>query len=147
MKTKILNRVTKNTCMGIFISILLISFSSCAVNSSFLDSSMVPAAEGKVKVKRGKNLNYKIHVKVKELAEVEKLQTDKHNYVVWMHTDTGDIGNLGQLNPSKGMFKKNLKAKLETTSSYKPTKIFITAENNSNAQSPSEQIVLTTTNF
>jgi hypothetical protein len=124
-----------------------LSFSSCAVNSNFLESSIVPAAEGKVTVKRDKNLNYNIQIKVNGLAEVERLQTSKNNYVVWMLTDQGKTENLGQIKSSSGMFSKKLEASMETSSSYKPSKIFITAEANTDVQFPSEEIVLTTDAF
>lgn len=147
MKTKRISGQMKNTFIGIFITILLFSFSSCTLNTSFLDSSVVPAAEGNVKVKRDKNLNYNIQVSVMGLADVERLQTSKHNYVVWMITDEGRTENLGQLNSSKGMFSKKMKASLETSSSYKPAKIFITAENSTDAQHPGQEMVLTTASF
>ena len=143
MKTRRLNRQKRNTFIGIMLSILFLSMGSCAVvNSNFLDSAVVPAAEGKVKVTRDKNLNYNIEVSVTDLAEVEELQTSKHNYVVWMLTDEGRTENLGQLSSSP-----NGKASMETSSSYKPAKVFITAEDNTEAQVPGEQIVLTTASF
>ncbi len=147
MKTKQFNRIKGITFIGVLISILLFSFSSCAVNSKFLESSIVPAAEGKVKVKRDKNLNYNIQVSVTGLAEVERLQTNKNNYVVWMLTDQDRTENLGQLKSSKGMLSKKLEASMETSSSYKPTKIFITAEKNTDVQYPSDEVVLTTNDF
>ncbi len=147
MKTKQFNRLKRMTFIGILISVLLFSFSSCAVNSKFLNSSIVPAAEGKVKVNRDKNLNYDIQVRVSGLAEVERLQTSKNNYVVWMLTDQGKTENLGQIKSSSGLFSKKMEASLETSSSYKPSKVFITAEENTEVRFPSEEIVLTTASF
>lgn len=147
MKTKQFNKPKRMTFIGVLISVLFFSFSSCAVNSKFMESSVVPAAEGKISVKRDKNLNYNIEVTVSGLAEVERLQTAKNNYVVWMNTDQGKIENLGQIKSSSGMFSNNLKASLETSSSYKPTKIFITAEKSTEVQLPSEEVILTTENF
>ncbi len=147
MKNKQFNRLKRNTFIGVLISILIFSFSSCSVNKSFLASSVVPAAEGKVKVKQDKSQNYNIQVNVSGLAEVERLNTNKNNYVVWMLTDQGRTENLGLLNTAGGMFSKKLKASLETSSSYKPSKVFITAEENTNVQYPSKEIVLTTANF
>ena len=95
MNPKKLNNLTKNIFLGILILIMIFSFTSCAVRSTFLTSSVVPAAEGKVKIKRDKNQNYVIQIYVSNLAEVERLQTSKHNYVVWMETDQGKTENLG----------------------------------------------------
>ena len=118
MKTNQFNRLKRMTFIGVLISVLLFAFSSCALNSKFLDSSIVPAAEGNVKVNRDKNLNYNIQVRVSGLAEVERLQTSKNNYVVWMLTDQGKTVNLGQIKSSSGMLSKKLDASLETSSSY-----------------------------
>ena len=147
MKTTQFHRLKRMTFLGVLVSVLLFSFSSCAVNSKFLDSSLVPAAQGKVKVNRDKNLNYDIQVKVSGLAEVERLQTSKNNYVVWMLTDQGKTENLGQIKSSSGMFSKKLEASMQTSSSYKPAKIFITAEDNTDVQYPSDEVVLTTDTF
>jgi hypothetical protein len=147
MKKSKLNSLKRITFIGVLVSTLLFSFSSCAVKKSFMDSPVVPAAEGTVKVKRDKNMNYNIQVNVTGLAEVERLQTNKNNYVVWMITDQGRTENLGQFKISNSMFSKKLQASIETSSSYKPSKIFITAEMNTDVMSPSEEIILTTDSF
>jgi len=146
MKAKRLNKLTKNIFLGILIPIMIFSFTSCAVRSTFLTSSVVPAAEGKVKIKRDKNQNYVIKIYVSNLAEVERLLTSKHNYVVWMETDQGKTENLGQLKSSRGFLSKKLEASLETRSSYNPAKIYITAEDNTDAEYPGT-VILSTSNF
>jgi hypothetical protein len=70
-----------------------------------------------------------IEVEIEDLAEVERLQLSKQTYVVWMETDRGNIENLGQLKSSRSFFSKQKTASLETVSSFKPVKIFVTAEN------------------
>jgi hypothetical protein len=147
MKTNGFKKLTKNIFSGILMALMVFSFNSCAVKSTFSPSPVVPAAHGKVKVKRDKNQNYVIKIEVTNLAEVEKLQSSKHNYVVWMDTDQGQMENLGQLSTSTGLLSKTMKAKLETVSSYKPAKIYITAEDNTDVQYPGEQVVLSTTIF
>ncbi|MDT8402389.1 MAG: hypothetical protein RQ743_11895 [Bacteroidales bacterium] len=136
---------------GIFFSILVVSMMSfstaCAQKVTFLNSSVVPAAKGSVKVKQDKNENYLIKVEIEDLAEVERLQSSKQTYVVWMETDRGNTENLGQLVSSKSFFSKQKTASLETVSSFKPVKIFVTAEEGINVQYPGDQIILTTDNF
>ena len=112
-----------------------------------ITSSVVPAAQGKVKVKRDRDQNYDIKIQVTNLAQAEKLQSSKNNYVVWMETDQGKTENLGQLNTASGFLSKKMKASLETVSSYKPVKIYVTAEENTNVQYPGQQVVLSTSNF
>ncbi|MCB9299549.1 MAG: hypothetical protein H6566_02805 [Lewinellaceae bacterium] len=126
---------------------MLFSFASCAKKIKFLTSSTVPAAQGYVTVKRDNNQNYVIKIILSNLAEVKRLQPARSNYVVWMETDKGRTENLGQLNSSSGFLSKNLKASMETTSSYKPAKVFITAEDNTNVQYPGNQVILTTSKF
>jgi hypothetical protein len=76
------------------------------------------------------------------LAEVERLQPPKKAYVVWMENQEGRPKNLGQINSSHETFSKKLTATFETVSSFKPTKIYITAEDESNVNYPSTMIVL-----
>ena len=147
MKTIKIRNHAKNTLSGILMIMMVFMFNSCAVKSKFMASSVVPNAQGKIKVNRDKNKNYVIQIKLTNLAEVEKLQTSKNTYVVWMQTDEGNTENLGQLNSSKGLFTKKREASLDAVSSYKPAKIFITAEDNSNVQIPDEKIILSTGNF
>jgi hypothetical protein len=126
---------------------ILHSFDSYAKKFVFLSSSIVPAARGYVKVTRDNNKNYIITLKVSNLAEVNRLQPSKQAYVVWMITDQEITKNIGQLNSSTTFLSTKLKASYETSSSSKPIKIFITAEDDAGTQSPNEQVVLTTDRF
>ena len=146
MKTKKLINRAKNILIGVFIIGMIVPFTSCAQKIKFMNSSVVPAAQGYIKVKRDKNKNYVIKLEVMDLADVERLQTSNVSYVVWMETDQGRTENLGQLNSSSGFMSKQMKASLETVSSYKPSKIYITAEENTNAQYPGD-IILSTDRF
>ena len=132
----------------LFFSIMiLLSFDSCAKKFSFLSSSVVPAARGAAYVKRDKNKNYIIEVKVSNLAEVNRLQPSKQTYVVWILTDQEITKNIGQLNSATTFLSTKLKGSFETVCSSKPIKIFITAENDGGTQSPDEQIILSTDRF
>jgi hypothetical protein len=87
MKPPKLNVITKNILWGIVTTMMILSFTSCAVNVPFSTTSVAPAAEGQVKVKRDHNMNYVIKIKVSNLVEVERLQPGKQTYVVWMVND------------------------------------------------------------
>jgi hypothetical protein len=147
MKTRKLVDRKKNIIIGILVLGVIFPFTSCAQKIRFLSSSVVPAANGYVKVKTDDNENHVIKMEIRDLADVEKLQTSKLSYVVWMETDQGRTENLGQLNSSSGFMSKQLKASLETVSSYQPIKIFITAEEFINAQYPGDEVILTTERF
>ena len=126
---------------------MILLVTSCATNVSFLNSSVVPAAKGTVKIKKDNNKNYQINLEIKDLAEVERLQSSKQMYVVWMETERGIYENLGQLHSSTGFMSKQHTASLESSSPYKPVRIFVTAENESNVQNPDSKEILTTDKF
>jgi hypothetical protein len=138
---------TRNIGFTIAAAMMLFFFSSCARKISFQTSTVVPAAEGTVKVKKDKNDNYRISLAISNLAEPKRLQPAKNTYVIWMDTDNNRIKNIGQINTSTGFLSSKLKASFETVSSFKPIKIFITAEDDAAIQYPGMQVVLSTGNF
>lgn len=147
MKTQQSHPMRRNFFSGIFMISLMLLIVSCATSETFLNSSVVPAATGKVKVKTDNNLNYNVKVQIDDLAAVEKLQTSKQTYVVWLETERGNYENLGQLISSTGFLRKQHTASLETVTSFKPVRIFVTAENGLNVRYPDQVTILTTDTF
>jgi hypothetical protein len=127
--------------------VVILVTSSCTNKISFLTSTVVPAARGTVKIKNDSNKNHTINIALLNLAEPERLNPAKKMYMVWMETDQGAIKNIGQIMTDSGTFSKTLKADFKTVTSFTPVKIFITAENDANVQSPSWEIILTTAKF
>ena len=127
-------------------ALLFISYtlSSCAQKMTFANSPVVPGASGKVKVKKDNNDNYIISVNVLNLAPAKDLTPPRDGYVVWMEIESNATKNIGQINPTSGMFSKAVKGSLKATSTTKPKRIFITAEDNGNVQYPGSQRVLGT---
>jgi hypothetical protein len=146
MKLKKLSIQIKNIFLIAIGLMTICLFESCSRKISFQTSSIVPAAEGTVKVKTDKNNNYTIEVDLLNLSEPDRLQPPKKTYVVWMETDEAFVKNIGQINSSTGFLSKRLKSSFETVSSIKPTKIFITAEDDGAVQYPGMK-VLTTAGF
>ena len=138
---------TKNYFTIMAIAVVIFSFSACAKKISFQTSSVVPAARGSVKVKKDNNSNYRIQIKLFNLAEVKRLDPPKQAYVVWMESDQQAVKNMGQINSSNSMLSKTLKASFETVTAFKPIKIFITAEDDAAVLYPGMQLVLSTSNF
>ncbi len=130
----------KNLITASALFLFTVLFSSCETKINFLTSSVVPAARGYVTVKTDKNKNYVLNIQVSNLAESTRLSPSKSTYVVWVTGVKGNVQNIGQIQTSK------LSAALETVSPYKPSKVFITAENEGNVQYPGETI-LTTDSF
>jgi hypothetical protein len=142
MKTKT-NR-TKNFILTVVTVVIVFAFSSCATKAVFLSSAVVPAAKGAVTIQEDGNKNYVIKIKTTNLADSQRLTPPKNVYVVWMLTNNSSTKNIGQIISSSGTLSSNLKATFKTVSSFKPSKIFITAENEANIQYPYSEVVLTT---
>ena len=120
---------------------------SCSRKVSFLTSTVVPAAQGKVKIKRDNNKNYKIEMDIEDLTQPDRLQQSRKAYVVWMTGDDNSVKNMGRVTTSTGLLSSKLKASFETVSPIKPKRIFITAEDDPAISYPGSQLVLTTDIF
>lgn len=147
MKSTRLNYLTKNIFLGIFTIMIVFLLNSCSTTIHFLNSSVVPAAQGSVKIKNDRNKNYVVQITLTDLAESQRLQPSKLTYVVWMLTDRETTKNVGQLNSSRGIMSKQLKGSFKTVTSSRPIKIFITAEDDAGVQYPGAQVILTTDKF
>jgi hypothetical protein len=143
MKKKRIDTVAKIVLLGICAAATIFLLDSCTAKIAFMTSSVVPAARGTVKVKKDRNHNYIIQVRIDNLAEVKRLQPSRQTYVVWMVSGQEVTKNIGQINSSSSMLSKNLRASFETVSSVKPYKIFITAEDDGNVQSPGMEVIAT----
>lgn len=137
----------KNGVFVLALSVMALSFSGCAKTTSFLNSSVVPGADGTVKVTKDKNKNAVIKIQIKNLAEPDRLEPPRKQYIVWMVTDTDLTKNIGRIKSSRTMFNKRMEGSFETISSFTPVKIFITAEDDADIQYPQEQVILSTANF
>ncbi len=137
----------KNKFLGILLLSSFFMLTSCAQKAAFQRSSVVPAAEGSVKVKQDDNENYNIKVKIRDLADINSLDKSKETYVVWMETRQGTTENLGQLRSSRGLFTGQRTASIETVSSFQPVRVFVTAEYGRNIQYPGKEVIMTTDTF
>jgi hypothetical protein len=142
MKTTRFSARANRFFIGLVAVMIMIPFSLQAQKIPFLQSSVVPAAEGYVKINSDRNNNNIIKIDIKYLAEIERLDPAMKTYVVWMVTDKKTTDNIGRINSSN-----KLNVSFEAVTSFKPIKIFITAEESENTQVPGEKIVLTTANF
>ena len=143
------NGFTKNimNLASLTLFFLVIFFlGSCARKLTFEVSPVVPAATGKVKIKKSKNDNYIIVVNIKNLAPATRLSPPREVYVVWMESRNRRPENLGMIKTSTGLFSSTLKGDMTAASNYKPAGIFITAEDNGRVTYPGSQVVLKTKN-
>lgn len=127
--------------------LLAAMITSCSQRVQFVPSTVVPAADGKVNVKKDRNGNYALDIKVENLADPSRLEVPKTHYVVWVETEANGSRNLGQLSINKGIFSKALSGSLETVTPYKPIRFFITAEDQTNIQYPGTTMILRSRNY
>jgi hypothetical protein len=113
----------------------------------FKTSTVVPAAQGTVKVSTNKDKGYTIDINILHLAGPQRLQPAAKTYIVWMDTEQNSTKNLGEMQSKDGFLSNTLKASLKTTTPFKPTRIFITAEDVAAISNPHGQQVLTTRTF
>ena len=144
MEKFFLQKITNKILMGAAVIIVVLSYSSCARKMTFATSRVVPSAEGRVKIKKDKNKNYAIDLKVTHLTEPKRLNPPKRTYIVWMETVRNGTRNIGNLSTSSGFLSKTLKSSLQTVTPYKPKGFFITAEDNEGIAYPNGEVVLRT---
>lgn len=129
-----------------FLLLFVLLVSSCARKAYFTSSTVAPQAEGKVKVKKDGNDNYRISMNIKNIPQSNELTPPRSTYVVWMQSSNG-TKNLGQLKTSTGLFSSTRKASLETISPYRPVRVFITAEDIPDVPYPGAQLIISTNTF
>lgn len=147
MKTLKFNFLSRNILLGATLALLLLSLTSCAKKITFQTSSVVPAARGNVTIDKDNNNNYAVKIRINNLAEVKRLEPSRIAYVVWMETDASQVKNIGQIKSDTKFISSKLKATFETVTAFKPTKIFITTEENPDVQYPGNQLILETNRF
>lgn len=125
----------------------IILFTACTRKMNFSHSDIVPAAQGSVKVKKDKNGNYALNIRLVHLAQPRQLRPPGNVYVVWMETPQHRSQNLGQLKSSSNFMNRALSASLQTVTTFEPSRIFITAEDDAAISYPRGREILSTSNF
>ena len=100
-------------------------------------TSIVPAASGDVDVNMDNNGNVKVDLKIDNLARPESLTPPATTYIVWFQQEDSRPESQGQLKVGK-----NLKAELKTTTPWRKFDVFVTAENDPLAKTPSDRVLL-----
>jgi hypothetical protein len=147
MKTTLIKSAVKHLFLGLLFLGLILPLQSCSKRVKFENSPVVPAARGDVKISKNSNKNYEIKIKFDNLAEVDRLDPPKKTYVIWMVTDQQSTKNIGQIKSGSSVMSSKLKADFETSTPFKPVKIFVTAEDDGNVEYPGMYTILSTSNF
>ena len=158
------NALTKNMLSGMIAVSMMLCVNSCAKKNSTAGKSetakatpvavveapvIIPAEnKGLVQIKRDVNSNYVVLINLKELEDATKIEpTSKKAYIVWMNADKQMVKNLGQINSNSGWLSDKSKASFEALSEFKPTKIYITEEDDATTKIPGKKIIWSTNPF
>jgi hypothetical protein len=101
-------------------------------------SSALPASEGKAIVSDGPNGNTALRVKVKHLAEPQKVAQGSRVYVVWVQPTEGRPHNVGVM-----QIDDELEGSLSTITPFKSFKVMVTPEASATVTSPTNDEVFT----
>jgi hypothetical protein len=153
------NTNSKNILSGVIATLLLISVYSCAKKTVATAKPESPAEtpaaivvpeenKGQVQIKRDVNSNYVIHISLKDLEAVNTAEpSSKKAYIVWMNSDKQLVKSLGQISSKTGWLSDRSKSSFESVSELKPTKIFITEEDDAMVKVPGKKIIWSTKRF
>lgn len=128
---------------GLILTVLLAagaaaSVAGCAGPEKLSASSALPAAEGTLKCEKAANDNTAIDLKVKHLANPDRLTPPASVYVVWLKTDKDATPqNIGALEVDG-----DLSGRLKTVTALRRFELFVTAEAAGQAPSPAGAPVL-----
>ena len=158
MTTRTISSHSKKIILSISATLMLSFLFSCAKKTTSISKSETPApteatttlpeTTGMVQIKRDVNSNYVVQINLRELEASKQLDpASSKSYIVWMDTDNQKPINLGQINSNTGWLTDKSKASFEGVSEFKPTKVFITTENNATVKTPGKQIVWSTNRF
>lgn len=110
----------------------------CSGLENLSSSSALPAADGTLLCAKADNDNTAIDLKVKHLANPDRLTPPASVYVVWTKADKNATPqNIGALEVDE-----DLNGRLETVTSLRRFELFVTGEATGQAQSPSGEPVL-----
>lgn len=112
--------------------------SACAGKQTMEGTEVAPAARAEVRTEQTEGSNTKIDMRVKHLAQPEKIMPGATHYVVWVLPDgMSEARNIGSL-----AVNEDLEAKYETTIPYENFRLMVTPESNRIATAPSGPVVL-----
>ena len=87
-----------NTIKNLFVLVLIVLLNSCAINTKFPTSSVVPAANISVMKKIDNQKNFTLEITSQNLASSERLNPPGNNYSIWIVPKDYGVKNVGQLN-------------------------------------------------
>jgi len=134
-------RIKKSPVMTLVcLGILILAGLGWAKTYHFASTKIDPSATGDVDISKDKNGNSNVNLRVEHLAKPALLTPPANLYVVWFQESGDNPENEGQLQVGN-----DLRRQLKTTTPLHNFDIFVTAESDPTAKTPSDQIVLRAT--
>jgi len=120
--------------------LLAVATVSSAKNYHMSATKIVPGAAAEVNVDKAKNGNVQVEVNAKHLAKPGLLTPPANSYVVWFEQQGSPAQNQGELK-----IGNDLTGGLKSTTTLNNFNVYVTAETDSQAKTPSDQLVLKAT--
>jgi len=128
---------TKGRLLGlVFCTISLMAITAWAKTYTMQTSTLEPGAVAKLDVKANTG-NTEMDLKVEHLAKPSLLSQPASNYVVWVQQPDHEAINEGLLRVDD-----NLKGEVKATTTATRFMVFVTAEDDAKAETPSQRVVL-----
>jgi hypothetical protein len=121
-------------------AVLALAPSSYAKTYPMTASDILPGATAQLQVDKEKDGNSQLEVKATGMAKPGRLNPAATTYVVWVQQEGSDATSQGELKVGN-----NHKGDIKMATTFRTFKVFVTAETDSNATLPSQQVVLRAT--
>jgi hypothetical protein len=121
---------------GVFLVVSL-ALAGCATKVQLVNTPLVPAADGEVRISTDDNNNTKVKLEVKHLAPPSSLTPPQSMYVVWTRADGDQPRNEGML-----QIGDNREGKIEFVTPAEQFELLVTAEESVDVRFPSNMVAL-----
>ncbi len=129
----------RHSRFALFIAIVcLFATAAWSREDRLTNTSLAPAAQGKVITSTDRNGNTEVEVKVEHVARPQSLTPPRQTYLVWVQPRGQQPELLGALRINSDSLEGSLKG----TTRYKDFDVLVTAEDNATAEVPSDAVVL-----
>lgn len=128
----------RSLCVVLFLSLALYwPFGGGGRKVQMMAGTVNPAARATIFIRHSQNGNESLDIKAQSLAAPSSLTPPENAYVLWIQPPGQDPQNQGELRTGQ-----HEGAELHTETAFKRFKIFITAEQNAQAQTPQGPSIL-----
>ncbi|MBK8806770.1 MAG: hypothetical protein IPO21_09040 [Bacteroidales bacterium] len=110
---------------------VVVLMTSCSTTANFPISEVTPAADITASYEKQGASDYLVTITANNLADSERLNPPKKYYIIWAVSSAGDIKNVGRFDQENARIST-----YQASFPFKPTEIFITAEDKDDLRKP-----------